>query len=89
MKQSLDGRTVFVTGANGGLGEQFVEQALQRGARKVYATARNPKQWADARVQVISLDITNSGDIARAVNAALDVDLLIIETSIIHDITRA
>ena len=77
MKQSLDGRTVFVTGANGGLGEQFVEQALARGARKVYATARNPKRWADARVQVISLDITNSGDIARAVNAALDVDLLI------------
>jgi NAD(P)-dependent dehydrogenase (short-subunit alcohol dehydrogenase family) len=77
MKQSLDGRTVFVTGANGGLGEQFVEQALERGARKVYAAARNPKRWADAKVQVISLDITNSGEIARAVNAALDVDLLI------------
>jgi NAD(P)-dependent dehydrogenase (short-subunit alcohol dehydrogenase family) len=77
MKQSLDGRTVFVTGANGGLGEQFVEQALERGARKVYATARNPKRWADAKVQVISLDITSSGDIARAVTAAPDVDLLI------------
>lgn len=77
MKQSLEGRTVLVTGANGGLGEQFVEQALERGARKVYAAARRPRQWADAKVQVISLDITNSEDIARAVKAASDVDLLI------------
>jgi NAD(P)-dependent dehydrogenase (short-subunit alcohol dehydrogenase family) len=77
MKQSLDGRTVFVTGANGGLGEQFVEQALERGARKVYAAARNPRQWADAKVQAISLDITKHADIARAVTAAHDVDLLI------------
>jgi NAD(P)-dependent dehydrogenase (short-subunit alcohol dehydrogenase family) len=77
MKQPLDGRTVFVTGASGGLGEKFVEQALERGARKVYATARNPKHWTDARVQTIPLDITISGDIARAVHAAPDVDLLI------------
>jgi NAD(P)-dependent dehydrogenase (short-subunit alcohol dehydrogenase family) len=77
MKQSLEGRTVLVTGANGGLGEHFVEQALERGARKVYAAARRPRQWADAKVQVISLDITNSEDIARAVKAASDVDLLI------------
>lgn len=47
---SLEGRTVLVTGANGGLGEQFVEQALERGARKVYAAARRPRQWADAKV---------------------------------------
>ena len=77
MKRSLEGRTVFVTGANGGLGEQFVEQALERGARKVYAAARSPRRWVDAKVEVITLDITNSEDIARAVNAASDVDLLI------------
>ena len=77
MKQPLEGRTVLVTGANGGLGEHFVEEALERGARKVYAAARRPRQWADAKVQVISLDITNSEDIARAVKAASDVDLLI------------
>lgn len=53
------------------------KQALERGARKVYAAARSPKRWDDARVQVVSLDITKSGDIARAVAAASDVDLLI------------
>jgi NAD(P)-dependent dehydrogenase (short-subunit alcohol dehydrogenase family) len=77
MKQSLDGRTVLVTGANGGLGEQFVAQALERGARKVYAAARTPKRWDDARVQAIALDITNPEDIARAAAVGSDVNLLI------------
>jgi NAD(P)-dependent dehydrogenase (short-subunit alcohol dehydrogenase family) len=77
MKQSLDGRTVLVTGANGGLGQQFVEQALERGATKVYAAARSPKRWVNAKVEAVSLDITNAGDIARIGAAARDVDLLI------------
>ena len=75
--RSLNGRTVLVTGANGGLGEVFVLQALQRGAKKVYAGARRPKPWDDRRVVPLSLDITNPGDVARAVSAAPDVDLLI------------
>ncbi|WP_186013009.1 SDR family oxidoreductase [Burkholderia gladioli] len=77
MKQSLSGRTVLITGANGGLGEQFVEQALARGAKKVYAAARSPKLWVDVKVQAIPLDITKAEDIASALEAAPDVDLLI------------
>ena len=45
MTRSLEGRTVLITGANGGLGGQFVQQALERGAAKVYAAARTPKRW--------------------------------------------
>jgi len=75
--RSLSGRTVLVTGANGGLGEQFVLQALERGATRVYAAARTPRHWADSRVQPITLDITNVGDVTRAVATASDVDLLI------------
>src|SRR3954470_17207604 len=74
---SLHGRTVLVTGANGGLGEQFVLQALERGASKVYAAARSPRAWADARIQPLSLDITSADDVRHAVVAAPDVDLLI------------
>jgi len=77
MNASLDGRTVLVTGANGGLGEQFVRQAVERGAAKVYAAARSPKHWPDARVEPLTLDLTNPGDAARAAEAAPDVDLLI------------
>src|ERR1700761_8375854 len=77
MNQSLDGRTVLVTGANGGLGEQFVSQALERGAGKVYAAARTPRPWADHRIQPLPLDITDAAAVARAVAAAPDVDLLV------------
>ncbi|MDJ0394045.1 SDR family oxidoreductase [Rhodococcus sp. G-MC3] len=77
MSNSLAGKTVLVTGANGGLGEQFVAQALERGAGKVYAAARTPRQWEDARVQPLTLDITNPDDVSRAVATASDVDLLV------------
>lgn len=77
MIRSLDGRTVLVTGANGGLGEQFVQQALARGAAKVYAAARSPKRWGDSRIETLVLDINNPDDIAHAVAAAADVDFLI------------
>ncbi|CAN7693862.1 hypothetical protein LJR029_003884 [Caballeronia sp. LjRoot29] len=49
MKQSLDGRTVFITGANGGLGEQFVEQALQRGVGQIKCVTDGASKYrADA-----------------------------------------
>lgn len=77
MMRSLDGRTVLVTGANGGLGQQFVEQALARGAARVYAAARRPQAWADPRIEGLALDIGDPAAIARAVATAPDVDLLI------------
>lgn len=77
MIRSFDGRTVLVTGANGGLGGEFVRQALARGASKVYAAARKPKVWDDERIETLVLDINNPGDIAHAVAVASDVDFLI------------
>src|SRR5579859_3344534 len=38
----IESAVVFVTGANRGLGLEFAKQALERGARKVYAGARDP-----------------------------------------------
>jgi NAD(P)-dependent dehydrogenase (short-subunit alcohol dehydrogenase family) len=77
MTQTLDGRSVLVTGANGGLGEEFVRQALDRGASTVHAAARTPKDWDDDRIVPLALDITDAAAVARAVAAAPDVDLLI------------
>ena len=77
MEKSLDGRTVLVTGANGGLGEQFVKEALERGARKVYAAARNPRDWNDDRIAALQLDITDQKSVANAAASAKDVDLLV------------
>lgn len=77
MNQTLDGRTVLVTGANGGLGAQFVQQALDRGARKVYAATRSAGRWTDPRIQHLPLDLTGTDDAARAAATASDVDLLV------------
>lgn len=77
MSQTLDGRTLLVTGANGGLGSEFVRQGLERGAAKVFAAARNPRAWDDARVHALRLDLTDSDSVAEAVAAAADVDVLI------------
>ena len=45
---NLDNRVVLVTGATGGLGQEFVTQSLARGAAKVYAGARRDHDWGDS-----------------------------------------
>lgn len=69
--------TVLVTGANGGIGTQFVHDALDRGAAKVYATARSPRTWNDNRIVPLTLDVTDPASIAAAADIASDVSVLI------------
>ena len=76
----LDNKTIFVTGANRGIGKAIVFELLKHPVRKIYATARKledlPK-FNDPRVVPIALDITNRAQITKAVDAAKDVDVLI------------
>jgi NAD(P)-dependent dehydrogenase (short-subunit alcohol dehydrogenase family) len=72
-----DDAVVLVTGANGGLGTEFVTQAIARGARKVYASARSPKDWDDARIVPLPLDITDLTSIEAASTRATDVTILV------------
>ena len=74
---SVSDSVVLVTGANGGLGTEFVHQAIERGAAKVYAGARRPRDWGDARIVPLSLDVTVTGSIAEAARAAGDVGFLV------------
>ena len=74
---SLSGAVVLVTGANGGIGTHFVHDALARGAAKVYASARTPRDWDDERIIPLTLDVTDPASIAAAVSAAPDVTVLI------------
>lgn len=74
---SIEGAVVLVTGANGGIGTQFVHELLARGAAKVYATARTPRTWDDERVVPLRLDVTDPASIAAAVAAAPDVTVLV------------
>jgi NAD(P)-dependent dehydrogenase (short-subunit alcohol dehydrogenase family) len=78
----LNDQVVLVTGANRGLGRALVDAALQAGARRVYAAARNPKQLREvlarepARVVPLALDITNEASLAAAAAQAQDVSVL-------------
>ena len=74
---SLENAVLFVTGANGGLGRQWVAQALERGAAKVYATDLNPGTWESAQVVPMVLDVTNPESIRQAAAAAADTTMLI------------
>ena len=73
----LDNATVFITGANRGLGLAFAREALARGARKVYAAARDPASVTLPGVVTIKLDVTKPEDIAAAARACGDITLLI------------
>ncbi|GAB3607068.1 SDR family oxidoreductase [Conyzicola nivalis] len=74
--QILDS-VVFVTGANGGLGTEFVRQALARGARKVYASARTVRDWDDERIVGITLDVTDQASVDAAAASAADTTVLV------------
>lgn len=82
---SLDGAVVLITGANGGIGGEFVAQALSRGATKVYATARVPRTWEDERIVPLQLDVNDPASVTAAVEAAADVTVLINNAGILPD----
>lgn len=68
---------VFVTGANRGIGLAFAREALARGARKVYAAARDPAAITLAGVVPIRLDVTDEASVAAAAGLCGDVTLVV------------
>jgi len=68
---------VLVTGANRGIGLAFARELLARGARKVYAGARDPASVTQAGVQALQLDVTEPAQVAAAAAQASDVTLVI------------
>ena len=73
----INGSIALVTGANRGMGRHFAAQLLERGASKVYATARNPALVDLPGVEVLALDVTDAASVAAAARAAADVTLLV------------
>jgi NAD(P)-dependent dehydrogenase (short-subunit alcohol dehydrogenase family) len=73
----IKGSTALVTGGQRGLGKAFVQELLDRGAARVYATARTPKPSHDPRVVPVALDVTDQASVTALAELARDVSIVI------------
>jgi NAD(P)-dependent dehydrogenase (short-subunit alcohol dehydrogenase family) len=74
---AIKGKAVLVTGANRGIGQALVAEALARGAKRVYACARQPLAHPDDRVTPLRLDVTSTAQIQEAASQVESLDMLI------------
>jgi NAD(P)-dependent dehydrogenase (short-subunit alcohol dehydrogenase family) len=74
---TFEAKTVLVTGANRGLGKALVDEALARGADRVFAGTRQPLTHPDARVRPLTLDVTDSAHVQAAASTVETLDVLI------------
>jgi len=73
----IEGKTILVTGANRGIGQALVEEALRRAAKRVYAGTRVSLAHADGRVTPLTLDVTSTAQVQEAAGTVSSLDILI------------
>lgn len=88
----IAGCTALVTGGNRGIGEGFVLELLEAGAKKIYVAARNLSDAeeaarADERLVPIALDVTKPDQVAAAAKTATDLELLINNAGAFKNVT--
>ena len=80
---AIEGKVILITGTNRGIGKALASKALELGAKKVYATARDESKLAEVkaldsdRVVTLALDVTNQEQVSAAAQAASDVEIVI------------
>jgi NAD(P)-dependent dehydrogenase (short-subunit alcohol dehydrogenase family) len=74
---TINGKTVLVTGANRGIGQALVAEALRRGAERVYAGTRQPLAHPDPRVTPLMLDVTSAAQIQAAASQVGSLNVLV------------
>ncbi|MET8615378.1 SDR family oxidoreductase [Streptomyces misionensis] len=68
---------VLVTGGSRGLGKALVEELYERGAAKVYATARDPRAVTHPDAVPLALEVTDPASVAAVAARTPDVTVLI------------
>jgi NAD(P)-dependent dehydrogenase (short-subunit alcohol dehydrogenase family) len=74
---NIENKTVLITGANRGIGQALVNEALRRGAKRVYSGTRGAATITDERVTPLTLDVTSAEQIQGAVDKIDTLDVLI------------
>ncbi|MFJ1708902.1 SDR family oxidoreductase [Kitasatospora sp. NPDC088346] len=74
---TIEGANVLVTGGSRGLGKALVEALYARGAKQVYATARDPRAVTHPDAVPLAMEITDPASVAAAAERAQDVTILV------------
>ncbi|MDZ7958783.1 MAG: SDR family oxidoreductase [Aulosira sp. DedQUE10] len=87
----LEGSVVLITGANGGIGKEFIQGLLAAGVAKIYAAARRPETLDDlkaanpGKIIPVKVDVTNLAQVNEAAAQYQDVNVLINNAGITRD----
>lgn len=86
MTETIKDSTVLITGATGAIATALIAALTARGAKKIYAAARNPSALtASDRLVPLKMDVTSDDDVSKAAAAATDVTLLINNAGVNHN----
>lgn len=90
MSISIQNKVALVTGANRGIGKAIVDSFLSHGAKKVYLAVRDPASTSDLhakygdKVVTLQADLSDAGSIARLVDEARDVEVLVNNAGVLN-----
>ena len=78
----MENKIILITGANGGLGSNFVKSIIALNPKKIYCSARDIKSLENiktmsSKIEIIELDITSRESINQAISQVDSLDILI------------
>jgi NAD(P)-dependent dehydrogenase (short-subunit alcohol dehydrogenase family) len=86
MTETIKGSVVLITGSTGAIAQALIAELTARGAKKIYAAARDISALASSESLVpIKMDVTSDDDVANAAKVATDVTLLINNAGVNHN----
>jgi hypothetical protein len=86
MTETIKGSVVLITGASGAIAQALIAELRARGAKKIYAAARNTSGLTASEGLVpLKMDVTSDDDVKKAAAVATDITILINNAGVNHN----